>query len=354
MKIDSLFKDRAYAFPQTGDQEDDCRFALKVLEKVKPKFEPKEIFLWGVTDDYDIFDIINDKQEKFKLKISLSDPDKTLARETTVLKNSRCPSFPLFSGGGDTKIGENISYLLTKVISGDSIRNYGRSILLQDIDSFSKAYFEILKTKAVRQTYKKVLDTFVSKLVLSDLLTAEGKLGFEDYTDYAMFEEFLSGLQKEIQDSYTVIGPVFNYKSHGELSLDSVFYTGQEFYFDFLHNVCMSHPFVDLVDLILEMGLPPETEREVFHIFCENGGLAPDQSLYDSIYQLQLRKKLGELLMAYIKEVYVYSSYRYEKILHTADTFSHCYERFCGIKIFKEKREFILKTICEPIFGVKA
>ena len=65
-------------------------------------------------------------------------------------------------------------------------------------------------------------------------------------------------------------------------------------------------------------------------------------------------KKLGELLMAYIKEVYVYNSYRYEKILHTADTFSHCYERFCGIKIFKEKREFILKTICEPIFGVKA
>ena len=67
-----------------------------------------------------------------------------------------------------------------------------------------------------------------------------------------------------------------------------------------------------------------------------------------------LRKKLGELITAYIKEVYLYDSYRYEKIMHIADTFSHLYERFVKIPIFKEHRHFIMKTITEPILGVKA
>ena len=43
-----------------------------------------------------------------------------------------------------------------------------------------------------------------------------------------------------------------------------------------------------------------------------------------------------------------------DKIIEIADTFSHLYERFCSIPIFSQNKNFIMKTICEPIFGVKA
>ena len=79
-----------------------------------------------------------------------------------------------------------------------------------------------------------------------------------------------------------------------------------------------------------------------------------DQNIYNSIYQVQLRKKLAELVISYIKEVYLFDSFRYERIFYIADTFSHCYKRFCSIDIFEKNKEFIMKTICEPIFGVKA
>ena len=116
----------------------------------------------------------------------------------------------------------------------------------------------------------------------------------------------------------------------------------------------MGHPFIDFVDLILELGVRSEDEPKILDLFCAKTGVSSDRDIYDRIYQLQLRKKLGELIVAYIKEIYLYGSYRYDKILFIADTFSHCYERFCSIDIFKENRDFIMKTICEPIFGVKA
>ena len=69
---------------------------------------------------------------------------------------------------------------------------------------------------------------------------------------------------------------------------------------------------------------------------------------------LSLVDKVEIRITEYIKEVYVYDSYRYNNIINISSVFSHCYERFCKIKMFYENRDFIMKTICEPIFGVKA
>ena len=116
----------------------------------------------------------------------------------------------------------------------------------------------------------------------------------------------------------------------------------------------MGHPFMDFADFLLEMGVDRELDYQLLAIFCEKGNLRYDKDLFKLIEKLQLRKKLGELLIAYISEVYLYGSYRFEKIFAIASTFSHCYERFCKIEIFLDKKDFIMKTICEPIFGVKA
>ena len=116
----------------------------------------------------------------------------------------------------------------------------------------------------------------------------------------------------------------------------------------------MGHPLVDFVDFILDAAVSQRKERQLLNEFCEQGKLENDKGLYDKIYMTVLRKKLGELLIGYIREVYLYDSYRYENIMNIADTFSHLYERFCKIPVFKENRHFIMKTITEPILGVKA
>ena len=89
-------------------------------------------------------------------------------------------------------------------------------------------------------------------------------------------------------------------------------------------------------------------------VFCEYAGVELDMRLYLKFYNCLMRKKIADLISAYIYEVYLFNSYRVNRILDVADTFSHCYERFRSVPLFEENREFVLKTLTEPILGVKA
>ena len=116
----------------------------------------------------------------------------------------------------------------------------------------------------------------------------------------------------------------------------------------------MGHPFVDFINLILEGGFGRAYEKNLLPLFCNHTNTQLDKRLYHALYESLLRKKLVELIGTYIYEVYVFKSYRLNKILNVADVFSQCYDRFRVIPLFEENRQFILKTLTEPVLGVKA
>ena len=354
MKISSLFKDKAYAFSEAGNPEDDCKFAATLLKKTRPDFSIKNISLWSVGDHYDVFMLIDDKGQLFKLKTSLSDPDGVLKRESILLRRSRCPSIPILVDYGTTKIGEEVTYLLTRVPSGESIRSHGRSCLMENLDLFFKSYWTLVKSNNVKPTYKKVINYCIKNLIPENSLPKESVQALKEYSDYDLCKKFLSDIGADILNCFGDIQKKLNKKCHANLSLDSVFYYGGGFYFEELHDVCMGHPYIDFCDLLIEMGSPQENDISLWKKFCESGSYPQDRELYMKVYQMCIRKKLGDLLVSYIKEVYLYDSFRYQEIFYIADGFSHAYDRFRGIESFEENRDFIMKTICEPIFGVKA
>ena len=336
MKITSLFKDKAYAFTSAGNPEDDCDFAKKVINRIKPTFEPKDIRLHTVKDHCDIF-LITDNKDLLKLKVSLDDEDSLLKKEATALRS----------------IGDDLQYLLTKIPIGENVRDYGRSGLFEKVDLFFASYWDFFNTRPVKQTYKKILERFSKNLIPEQILPQESLEAVKTYTDYNLCKKIFSDLRNDLDHNFEKVKKELKYKCHANLSLDSIFVTSDSFYFDELHSVCMGHPYIDLIDVMLEVGLPQVQEMSFFKEFCVKGKFNQDIDLYNKLYDLQTKKKLTELLTAYVKEVYLYDSYRYEKILFIADTFAHCFEKFAKIRVFKENSDFIMKTICEPIFGVK-
>ena len=354
MKLSSLFKDKAYAFSQAGDPKDDCKFAAALLKKVKPDLSIKEIFLWSVTDHYDVFMLLEDKGRLFKLKISLSDPEEVLKRESVVLRRNPCPSVPILVDYGTTKIGEEVTYLLSQIPIGESIRSHGRSCLMDNLDLFFKSYWALVKSNNVKPTYKKVIKHCIKNLSPENSLSKESIQALKEYSDYDLCKKFLSDIGADILNRFGNIQKKLNKKCHANLSLDSVFYYGGGFYFEELHNVCMGHPYIDFCELLIEMGSPQDKDVSLWKKFCESAAYPQDRELYNNIYQMCIRKKLAALLISYIKEVYLYDSFRYEEIFYIADSFSHAYARFREIESFEKNRDFIMKTICEPIFGVKA
>ena len=354
MKLSSLFKGKVYTFPQTQNQDQDKSFALQVIKKIKPNLVVSNISVGDIKDYYDIFIIKDDKKKTFKLKISLDDSQKVLKKEYTVTKNSESSSTPVSIEYGIVKIGDEITYLLVGVPPYESLGEYGRSSLLGNFESFVDSYFVFQKTKGVRTTYKTSLDKFLKNVDPSSYLPQESIEALKSYTDYDLCKGFVSGLSEEIRKLSQEFVLPYKYKCHGGLSVDSVFTDGRDFYFDDFKDVFMGHPYIDFIDIILDVGLPKDSQYSLLSTFCQRGGIVEDRTLFKSLYEIQLRKKLLILITEYIKEVYVYDSYRYNNILSIANTFSHCYERFRKIKMFEENKGFIMKTICEPIFGIKA
>jgi len=354
VKLSSLFKDKAYAFSQAGDSEGDCKFAATLLAKTHPDLIFTDISLWSITDHYDVFMVLDKNGRFFKLKISLSDPDGFLKKESVVLRRSASPSLPILLGYGTIKIGDKVTYLLSRIPAGESIRSHGRSCLMNELDLFFKSYWVFAHSHNVKPTYKKIINYFASHLIPKNNLGAESLEALQEYSDYDLCEKLLLDLRGDLLNRFEDIQKHLNKKCHGGLSLDSIFYYGGGFYFEELYNVCMGHPYIDFCDLLIEMGSPPENDIVLWKRFCESGSFPQDREVYSKVYQLCIRKKLAALLVNYIKEVYLYDSFRYENIFYIADSFSHAYPRFQGIESFDKNKDFIMKTICEPIFGVKA
>ena len=354
MKLSSLFKGKVYAFPQTQNQEQDLTFASKVIGKIDPKLNVSNISLGKINDNYDVFTITDTNRKNYKLKISLDDSDGILKKEASVIKNSKSKTIPTFKSYGEIKIGENISYLLTIVPPYESVRDYGRSCLMGNMDLFFSNYFDFQCTKSVRPTYKTSLDKFFDNLDPQNYLPKDSLKAFESYTDYPLCRDFMNQLKEETYELTKKTYLPYKFKCHGNLSLDNIFFDKKMFYFDGFESVYMGHPFIDLVDLFLEIGLPEEDQYQILSKFCAVGELSEERDYFKSLYEIQLRKKMGDLISNYIKEIYIYDSYRYDNILNIADVFSHCYERFCKVETFNKNKDFIMKTICEPIFGVKA
>jgi len=354
MHLSSLFKDKAYAFAQAGNPEDDCNFARKLLGKTHPDLNIKNLFLWQVGDNYDSFLVTDCDQQSFKLKISLSDIEGVLKKESVVLRRSACCSLPVFVGYGTTKIGDEVAYLLTQIPNGESVRSEGRSSLMSNLDLFLEGYWTFVKSPNVKPTYKKIINHFTKNLIPENTLPKESCDALRNYSDYDLCKQFLGDLGSDITNRFKDLQKDLNQKCHGGLSLDSIFYYGKGFYFEDLHNVCMGHPYIDFCDLLIELGGSKENDISLWRRFCGSGLIPEDRELYEKIYQMCIRKKLADLLISYIKEIYVYGSFRYENIFYIADSFSHAYVRFSTIESFKKNKDFIMKTICEPIFGVKA
>ena len=195
MRISSLFKDRAYAFQEVGDPEADKKFATQVLSKLKPRFKLEEIFLVGVFDHFDLFAATNHRKEKFNLKISLSDTEKVLKKEVTALKSCKCGRVPRFVDYGELKVGEDITCLLARVPYGESVRNYGRSIIFEDFEDLINAYSEVFGVGRVRNTYRNVLSKFLREMDPSIFLPEDIIGAFKSYTDYPLCYEFLQELK---------------------------------------------------------------------------------------------------------------------------------------------------------------
>ena len=244
MRLSSLFKDKAYVLPHNDGDGVDYSFISRVLTAIRPRFNVSAVTLLEICDHYDVFLVREKKRGVFKLKISLSDPDKILKREGVALRSTKDACTPQLIDMGNLTIGEEITYSLTYVGEGESLRDMGRGPTIALASSLFDCYFTIANTRSVGKKYGEILNCVVAEWDMEKTLPTENLHAFQEYTNYEDTKKFLNTLKKETLTSFSHLGDFSLVKCHGNLSLDSIFCDGANFYFDSLSNVSMGHPFI--------------------------------------------------------------------------------------------------------------
>ena len=224
-------------------------------------------------------------------------------------------------------------------------------MVIENFDVFLDCYKSFCQTKPSKLKYKSVLSNCLNYWDIEKNFSETAKLSIKNNTDY----DRIINIQKDLGQNLINSIPTVENESTciSSLSLDSIYFSNNLFYFDKLQNTCSYHPIVDIVDIFFNFGLKEDSEKEILEKFYQYYNVFHNQSFYDEVYLMQSKKKLLELLFCYLREVYMFRSTRLDTIINISNEFHNCYRKFNKIGSFLDNKKFIFDLITEPILGKK-
>ena len=350
----SLLNNRGYLIDwHSMNQPLNVEFIEKILSASGLQEPVESLVMISEHNDYDHYEIALNDGTCWRLKLSFDNNSPLLKRESTFLSDCNGVAGGKLQHFSEHTLGENIPPLIYQFPTCLGVQDLGLSFFLEEQRLLFGSYFSLLEKLSPKQYYKSIVqDNFKTLNLSSRIFSPASREAIKSHSSYASFTAFFTKLKKETDKQLSSL--VLKKKCLGGLKPENIFFNNELFFFDPLHNACLHHPFADFVDLILDVGLDEEMERNALKDFCELGLLEEDEHLYESVYNLQLRKKLAELVGSYLCEVYIFQSRRADHLIKVADTLYKCSQRFRRIPAFLDHQDFLVKTITEPILGVKA
>ena len=357
MSTGNLLRNKAYVLPvHIASDDGGIELVKSVLGLLDEPMFPTEIKFIETTEDYDVYKYTY-RNSFYCIKISLDEDCKKIQHEAKYLNNINSLIRPKYIKDGITKIGDNLRYIITSYEQSDSIEELGRSFLLENFDSFCEAYGLMQKSDKINMSYKQNISEYFKTSNISELLTEDSINAIKNYTNFTLLKKIMDDMKNELLLLYDESFEEKKFICHGSLNAKNIISRNGLFKFVNFDNCYSSHCFFDLNELFIELGIPENLEYGLLEKFCSNLKIEFNSNtlaLYKKCYKISLIKKAIELVTSYLKEIYLYSSERTDMIINIADRFYDSYDRYMSIKYFKDNKDFIFKTLTEPILDQKA
>jgi thiamine kinase-like enzyme len=357
MLLSNLFQNKAYVIPKhIAEDDSEIELVQILLRSLDEPILAQNIEFLATTEDYDIFKY-NHNNLSYCIKISLDENCKTIINEAKILTQINPLIRPQYIKDGVIKIGDSLRYLITSYENAESLNELGRSYFLENFDSFCYTYALMQDSKVSTISYKEYLSNCFNMADLENTLTEDAIDGIKNYTNFNLIKEIMMDMQNELMLSYDDNLSEKKFICHGDLNMKNIISRNGLFKFINFEKCYNSHCFLDLNDIIIELGIPENMELNLLERFCSNMQIEFNKDtlkLYKKCYEVTLIAKGIKLIMDYLKEVYLYSSHRIDKIIEISDKFSQSYDKYMSISHFQNNKDFILKTLTEPILSEKA
>lgn len=357
MLLSNLFQNKAYVIPiHLAKNDSEIELVKFLLNSLKDPIVPEKIEFISTTENYDIYKYLY-KNLNYCIKISLDSNCEKIEHESKFIKNINPTIRPNYISDGNIKIGDNLRYIITSYENAESLNELGRSYLIENFDNFCYSYSLMQNSTGSFISYKDHLSNYFKMADIENLLNIDAISSIKNYTNFPLIKQIMLDMQNELMLSYDESFSNNKFLCHGDLNPGNIISKNNLFKFINFDNCYSSHCFFDLNELILEFGIPEDLEFFLLEKFCLNLNINFNNEsikFYKKCYELTLIKKGIELMINYLKEIYLYSSFRKNKIIEISSKFSQSYDRYMSISHFRNNKDFILKTLTEPILNSKA
>ena len=346
----NLFNNRAYIINTPSFKSSSEKFLRVVLDKLGASIDIKNLDFFDTCLNYDTYSITSSDNKFYLLKISFDINDKYLKREANILKKLKGYASGKFITLKKIQITEEIVCSLIQFPNSLSLKNLGRTFIIQNSDALFKTHQYLCDDLQVNRGKTSYLKELFDECNFTAYFDTETKANIDKNSDYKCFEKIYKDLAKDLEKHLPELS---SYKTClGNMSINSIYLKENLIFFDKLDNFCNFHPFIDLCDLILEMGLTEAQKNLLIKSFIES---YKDASFADfnNFFAFAVRKKLLQTISTYLREIYFLKFLRAEHITECISQFHNNLNYFKKIPIFIDNKDFILKSLTEPILGAK-
>jgi hypothetical protein len=356
MELSNLFKNKAYVIPSNIAAEDsEAELVRALLQSLDDSIFAEKVEFINETENYDVYKY-DANGYSYCIKISLDPHCKQIDHECKYLKKINSLVRPQYIKDGVAKVGDELRYMITSYENAENLNDLGRAYFLENFDSFCNSYSLMQQSEKVETSYKNHLSEYF-EMSRVDNLMEDSVQSIKDYTNFPLIKKIMADMKNELMLCYDESFSHQKFICHGNLNAENIISKNGLFKFINFENCYSSHCFLDLNEIIIELGLPENLEFDLLESFCRKMNIELNKDalkFYKKCQKIVLIKKGIQLMMSYLKEVYVFNSRRIDEIVKISDKFSQSYDRYMSISHFKNNEDFILKTITEPILSQKA
>lgn len=350
MHLESIYKNKPYLF-EIG--KDDIGGGNEIVEHLMSQTligKPDLIKFLCSNYEYDAYLAVKNGVG-YCVKYSFDVENVCLKNESKIL-NQNFPISPRPIICEKIKFGDDIHYSICSFEFADSIKDFGLASLLENWISFFNVYGQIQKSSC-DSSFFDYLNEFYEKINFTSF-PDDALKSIKKHYDFETLQDLIKSVIGEINSlskSSLVKRPEL---CHGKLQPSNILFRDGMFkLIDFTESY-HGNPYLDLSRLAVFLGLNSAQEKEMLSAFLQS----KDQIFtkesweeYRSCYDVMIRLIFVELIITYLKEVFVFSSFRPIKILSIVEVFSKNNKAFFRLPVINKHYEFVYKMMLEPIIG---
>tara|TARA_R100000152_G_C6765011_1_gene189742 strand:+ start:455 stop:1519 length:1065 start_codon:yes stop_codon:yes gene_type:complete len=344
-----LFSGRAFVFQSSKvDYSSEKSLVEKIFKSLPQPVKVKDVKLLNSSVDFDCYKVFS-KNKCYNIKISFSENCPSLVRESDSLRLVKNQVSPTLLHFDKINIGEEITYLISSQEQSYPLNDLGRGFLFENFSSFLFSWKKLLENDPPKYSIRDNISELLFNLNFKESFFEDAYEAASEMDKFDKVSSLINDINQNITTIYDSSVLESTHFCHGNLNHSNILWRNGLFKFCNFNKSFSGHHYLDLSQLILRLGISKTSKRKMIKEYSKYMDLDFNEKEYKLCEKINTLMILGEILVRYFTEIYIFESSRPVKFCEIITLFSQNLQEFSKFDFFSDYKSFLIKMISSPI-----